>query len=275
MDTNKFVRHPKRATYAKAWPGGIHGVDKLGHPVFIEKLGMSEPDMLMNDMTLEEILDCHAQVMEALVDMKNLMNLSLENTTMYKHVHILDLGGLGTKHCSKKLLTPIQACIDMDGNKYPESLYRMIIVNSPWIFRAFWALIKPFVHPLTVKKILWGEEHLKEYIDDENIANYLGGKCKCETCCETPFVSGKSPADDLTELGTRASKEATWYIQGEGPPAGYVSIEDEKKTSTGGATPVADAAATTAAPATDSGADAGVGVQFENDDGAEAKTADF
>jgi hypothetical protein len=37
-------------------------------------------------------------------------------------------------------------------NHYPERLHRVYLVDAPVLFRAFWALISPFVDPVTKEK---------------------------------------------------------------------------------------------------------------------------
>jgi hypothetical protein len=38
---------------------------------------------------------------------------------------------------------------------YPECLFHAYVMNPPFIFRAFWTLIKPFVDPVTKEKIIF------------------------------------------------------------------------------------------------------------------------
>ena len=39
------------------------------------------------------------------------------------------------------------------GNLYPESIYKLFLVNAPFAFRAMWKMITPFVDEATLKKI--------------------------------------------------------------------------------------------------------------------------
>ena len=50
---------------------------------------------------------------------------------------------------------------------YPETLDRAIIVDSPFIFSACWAIIKPWLDPVTVQKIIFSSvEDVGKYIDE-------------------------------------------------------------------------------------------------------------
>ena len=59
----------------------------------------------------------------------------------------------------------------------------MFIINAPWIFRTGWAIIRPFIHPITQAKIkiLAGEKYyLKELakngISMSQIPTLMGGE---------------------------------------------------------------------------------------------------
>eukprot|EP01117_Protostelium_nocturnum_P010510 TRINITY_DN3784_c0_g2_i2.p1 TRINITY_DN3784_c0_g2~~TRINITY_DN3784_c0_g2_i2.p1 ORF type:complete len:112 (+),score=22.88 TRINITY_DN3784_c0_g2_i2:85-420(+) len=73
-------------------------------------------------------------------------------------------------------MTAARALMDVLANKYPESLGHGFITNAPWIFGAFWRMLKPFIDPHTMSKISFVKnEKLKEYIDDESILEEFGG----------------------------------------------------------------------------------------------------
>lgn len=64
----------------------------------------------------------------------------------------------------------------------------MLIINSPMLFTAVWALIKPLLDEATVKKIsIIGssfKKDLLEVIDEQNIPVAYGGSCSCTGGCE-------------------------------------------------------------------------------------------
>jgi len=70
------------------------------------------------------------------------------------------------------------------GNLYfPESLYKMYLVNAPFIFTAIWKMISPWIHPITKAKIRIvksKEEAMKKMKGDgmamEVIPSFLGGE---------------------------------------------------------------------------------------------------
>ena len=66
-------------------------------------------------------------------------------------------------------------------DNYPEQLGQMLIVNAPMTFTTVWAVIKPWLDEKTREKIqLKGSDYKKtlfKYCDEEQIPDFLGGKC--------------------------------------------------------------------------------------------------
>jgi CRAL/TRIO domain len=62
---------------------------------------------------------------------------------------------------SRKTLDILQKC-------YPECLHKAYILDPPWVFRTFWTLIKPFVDPVTKRKVVFctGKAGLQQLLDD-------------------------------------------------------------------------------------------------------------
>ncbi len=72
----------------------------------------------------------------------------------------------------------------------------MFIVNTSWLLQAGWMIVKGFLDQKTRDKIqILGssyKEKLCEFIEEDNLPEFLGGKCKClpEGClnkCEGPW----------------------------------------------------------------------------------------
>lgn len=73
----------------------------------------------------------------------------------------------------------------------------MFIVNAPFLFAACWSLVSPLLNEVTVKKIsILGssfKKELLEYIEDDNLPDFLGGKAKenWESIDSGPWNSGE------------------------------------------------------------------------------------
>jgi len=51
--------------------------------------------------------------------------------------------------------TLVRKWIDLFGNHYPERLSVSFIVDAGMLFEGFWAIVSPFLHPITRAKIQW------------------------------------------------------------------------------------------------------------------------
>ena len=71
----------------------------------------------------------------------------------YKHTIIVDLGGAGSGLLNGKRRNTIKKVIDIGGNYFPESLWKMYVINTPWVLKAGWSMVKPWIHPVTIAKI--------------------------------------------------------------------------------------------------------------------------
>ncbi len=75
-----------------------------------------------------------------------------------------------------------------DQNYYPESLYKLFVVNTPAVITVAWKLISPWVDSRTKAKIVFLKPHetaaeLLKHINDDDLPVELGGKCACEGGC--------------------------------------------------------------------------------------------
>ena len=59
------------------------------------------------------------------------------------------------------------------SHNYPETMHKSVIVNAPSIFSSIWTLVKPMMHPRTVKKFIIlksnYQEELYKYIPVQNL----------------------------------------------------------------------------------------------------------
>lgn len=143
---------PNAEKFYKMWPAGIHGVAKDGHPVYVERPCCVNPSELIKVFTPDNVMDFHIQMMEAMCRFKETMRQKT-GKMMYKHYVILDLTGLGMKHMGSNFTTPMKAAINIDQEYYPEMLVKMFIVNAPWVVKALWKMVSPWIDPITKEKV--------------------------------------------------------------------------------------------------------------------------
>ena len=93
-------------------------------------------------------------------NLEKLMEIS--NPDTQKISMIFDMGGFGFKCMDYET---VQILIATLQKNYPEVLNVVLIVNSPFIFWACWAVIKPWIDPITQKKI--------EFIDGQSVIDCI------------------------------------------------------------------------------------------------------
>ncbi|KAH8061295.1 hypothetical protein JL721_8962 [Aureococcus anophagefferens] len=116
------------AVVAGAMGTTLGGVDLYGHVVWAEKLG-----------------DIGAVIRAC----------ERRGPQRYKQVYIVDLGAVSlTSLMSRGSVRAMTAAIITGANAYyPETLWKMFLVNAPWSVRSVYAMISPMIHEVTKAKI--------------------------------------------------------------------------------------------------------------------------
>ncbi len=152
VDEIAATKYDRKQMFVEKWPHGFHGISKDGHVVYIDRPGIINPDELHSTFSMEEYTLFHIQTMEHLNDLKVRLSQKTGKPN-YKHVAIMDLEGFSLKHFGKKMTEPTKKLIELDQTKYPETLSKMLVVNAPFYFRAVWAIVSPFLDPITKTRI--------------------------------------------------------------------------------------------------------------------------
>ena len=88
------------------------------------------------------------------------------------------------KHCGSKFLGTFRPMIDLSGSRYPETMWKMFLINSPRVFTGAWSVIQKWVHPVTREKIkiLGGQAEFHKALADigvglDQLPVSMGGTC--------------------------------------------------------------------------------------------------
>lgn len=145
----------------------VRGYDREGRAVLYLRPGMENTRHELNNMRhltyqLERAIACTRQKCG-----KEKINIVID----YKGFKLRNAPPVSTtKHT-----------LDILQNHYPERLHRAFICNPPLVFRTFWAIMSPFIDPVTKEKIVFCHgkvalEKLSENFDLETTERCAGGK---------------------------------------------------------------------------------------------------
>ncbi|KAJ8598927.1 hypothetical protein CTAYLR_009835 [Chrysophaeum taylorii] len=185
------------------------GDDLYGHLIWVEQL-VEVAALCSCDLTTEEIVLVRAQATEAMERLK-VKNSQATGLTRYKQVYVLDLaplalGPLVRRGDVRKLTGEIMG---LGSQYYPEGMWKIFIINAPFIFRTVYAVISPFIHPVTKDKIkiLGGpSKYLKEMerngIPMSSVPTLIGGT-----------HPGRNMLPEIQELVSDAFPEAAGPVE--------------------------------------------------------------
>mmetsp|Transcript_64843 Transcript_64843/g.159606 ORF Transcript_64843/g.159606 Transcript_64843/m.159606 type:complete len:354 (+) Transcript_64843:202-1263(+) len=134
------------------WKESIYGPDKYGHMVQCIRIQDIDTDAIekMNDQELERL---QGQKMKAYAVYKEDM-AKQTGTLRYKHTLLIDLTHIKMSMVSSSSKRQALQNIFSIGSKYfPETIWKIYLVNGPMVFRAVFACIKPILAPETIAKI--------------------------------------------------------------------------------------------------------------------------
>ncbi len=128
----------------------IFGTDKANRPVVSVMVGRHDKD----DRDINELRNFIIFSLESL--------MKLANPDDQRVTLIFDMSGFGLRCMDYE---GVQLLISILQKNYPEVLQVVLVVNSPFIFWACWAVIKPWIDPVTQKKV--------EFIDASSVEDYI------------------------------------------------------------------------------------------------------
>lgn len=189
---------PNECIYHGLCPHRNHCYDKLGRPVYIEQSGRIKLPKLLKYLPADVLIRRHVRQQEVAVSR---MKKSSEKhgKLIENQLIILDLADMSMS-LNTQGLDIFKETIRVDQRYYPERLGALFIINAPWIFKPLWAILKPWLDPVTREKFhVLGSDYLPtllRYVDIDQIPNEYGGTCQCRgegQACVTPLRPEELP----------------------------------------------------------------------------------
>jgi len=171
--------------YYAMYPQLYTGHAKNGVPLFISKPGILNVDGMECITTLDGIVNFHWYIM--MHDFANRLRAQKVKDPEFKQfacLSVLDLDKLTTSQLTRKCLDIIKEQSAISSICFPETMYKMVIINSPTFFSMTWRLIKGWLDPRTANKIevisnkKKGEERLRELVDVDQLPVDYGGEAE-------------------------------------------------------------------------------------------------
>jgi hypothetical protein len=126
---------------------------------------------------------------------------------IHKQVLVFDLKNLSFT-IDMQAMSAFRRTLVIDEAFYPERLEKFFMINAPWFFTTIWAMIKPWVDPITAQKIvIIGSDYLptlREFIDDSQIPASLGGS---RDDFYWTFPENRTEEDEYMEMASFVSEE--------------------------------------------------------------------
>jgi len=169
--------------FKKEWPTCALGRDKDGVMVVFDSMGAIKTEFINLLNKTPDGWDAAAlyscRTLENFARVKMMMS-NKEKKRITSYVAVIDASNVGvtTFNTLRDFFT--KASADMEV-MYTEVTKKMYVVNTGWLFRAAWMVIKQIIDPLLASKITVCGYNWKDEIKEDGITmipSFMGGKCK-------------------------------------------------------------------------------------------------
>ncbi|KAJ8550612.1 hypothetical protein ON010_g10458 [Phytophthora cinnamomi] len=227
----------------------LHKHDKLGHPLYFEKIGsINIPQLRKVGVTQETLFKHYLFAMEFTIKYAAHQICPCDAcvaSKTQKMCIVLDARGIGMRDMGGEAFEFIRRCTGVMQRHYPQRSFKIFIVNVPSWFGIAWKGVKPLLNEATRAKtnILTESETasaLLEFIDAENLPTEYGGTCSCAGGCEKNSSYQRlqrALVQSVLESKPFESEELVRTISLERPAANQ-SVSDDDSTTDSQSSPV-------------------------------------
>eukprot|EP01112_Ceratiomyxa_fruticulosa_P008510 TRINITY_DN2205_c0_g1_i1.p1 TRINITY_DN2205_c0_g1~~TRINITY_DN2205_c0_g1_i1.p1 ORF type:complete len:327 (-),score=67.84 TRINITY_DN2205_c0_g1_i1:28-1008(-) len=145
-----------------------NGKDKLGRPIIYMRPGKDNTGVPEKDVKIRYLVYLLEKCIMSMDEAKGEEKLAW----MVDYKNYSQLTGMGMTKMAFEVLNIVQ-------NHYPERLGVAYMVNAPWAFSIFWAMLTPFMSEVTKSKLTFVKSKdplLFEHIHEDELEVEYGGK---------------------------------------------------------------------------------------------------
>jgi hypothetical protein len=165
----------------KYYAFNMTGTDREGSPVWLYRIGKIDFKGLLASISMTEMVNCAIiYFMEHCMQvMKEQSKKNGKNIDTY--YVIIDCDGLSFRQLTHKpAIDFLRAVSEIVDVCYPETVKKMVVINSAGLFKLLFALVRPFMSQETTDKFKFfgtenWKEHLLEDIDPAMLPVHWGG----------------------------------------------------------------------------------------------------
>lgn len=159
---------------------GFLGYDRFNRPIVYKHYGNFHLPTLCKSTSIDHLINYDEWMVEKCIECLG--------PNVQSFVGIIDLSGLGMRLINSKGMAYCRGLANGGAAHYPERLGSMYIINSPWIFRGPFNMIKGWLDPRTQAKLnVIGDAKMflplmEEIMDTSLLPESLGGTAILEGC---------------------------------------------------------------------------------------------
>ncbi|CAI2370476.1 unnamed protein product [Moneuplotes crassus] len=190
---------------------GYHKTDKEGRPFYIDQPCTFD---ITEALSIADSTECEQYYIREYEKLLHWRLPACSEAAGYKieqSFSLINVKGFSMGKLKAKSREFIKIAIKIGQDYYPEIMGKMFIINTPFVFKAAWAIFSPFIDAKTKKKItMMGSSYKKElfkHVDPENVPAEIGGECECTSHPKGCFFADEGPWND--HKGDQFYQEAT------------------------------------------------------------------
>mmetsp|Transcript_271 Transcript_271/g.676 ORF Transcript_271/g.676 Transcript_271/m.676 type:complete len:718 (+) Transcript_271:230-2383(+) len=145
-------RHiPEAEEFHKLWRETVYGEDCFGHPLIGIKVAQIDVSALNKfPNSLVELMV--AQRLAVYRDYLEFISAS-RREQRYKMSFLIDMSGAGVSSLLGENKALMQKIFGVGTKFFPETVWKIYVVNAPFALRVGWAIVSKLIHPVTEAKI--------------------------------------------------------------------------------------------------------------------------